>query len=56
MMPKIVSESHGPHVLSTGSVKQKQRRPCREYWCGTGKYPPKVKLENFHNFIVLELR
>ena len=39
MIPKIVSKSHCPHVLETTPAKQQQRRPCREYWCGTGQIP-----------------
>ena len=37
--PKIVSESHGPHMLLTKLAKQKQRRPHREYQCGNGQIP-----------------
>ena len=39
MMPKIVSKSHSPYVLEITSAKQKQRRPCREYRCGTVQIP-----------------
>ena len=39
MMPKIASKSHNPHVLQTILAKQKKRRPCREYQCGTGQIP-----------------
>ena len=35
MMPKLVNKSHSSHVFETTLVKQKQRRPCREYRCGT---------------------
>ena len=39
MMSKIVYEPHGLHMLQTEPTKQKQRRPCKEYWCGTGQIP-----------------
>ena len=39
MMPKIVSESRGAHVLLTEPVKQKQRRPYREYRCAIVQIP-----------------
>jgi len=39
MMPKIVSKSHSPHILETTPAKQKQRKPCREYRCGTDQIP-----------------
>ena len=39
MMPKIVSKSQSPQVLETTLAKQKQRRPCREYRCGTSQIP-----------------
>ena len=39
MMPKIVNKSHNPYVLEITPAKQKRRRPCREYWCGTGQIP-----------------
>ena len=39
MMPKLVNKSHSSHVLETTLAKQKQRRLCREYWCGTGQIP-----------------
>ena len=45
MMPKIVSKSHGPHMLETTPEKQKTKKTLGEYRCGTG----------FHNFRVSEL-
>ena len=39
MMPKIVSKSHSHHVIETTPMKQKQRRPCKEYRCGIGQIP-----------------
>ena len=36
-MTKIVTKSHSPHVFKTTPAKQKQRRPCRGYWCGTSQ-------------------
>ena len=39
MMPKIVSKSYNPHVHETIPMKQKQRRPYREYQCGTSQIP-----------------
>ena len=57
MMSKIVSKSHNPYVLETTSVKKKNKEDLVE---STGvvpaKYPPNVKLENFHNSRVSELR
>ena len=55
MMPKIASKSHSPHVLQTIPAKQKKRRPCREYQCGTDQIPSKIKLKNFHNSRVPKL-
>ena len=56
-MSKIVSKSHNPYVLETTSVKKKNKEDLVE---NTGvvpaKYPPNVKLENFHNPRVSELR
>ena len=40
-------------MLETIPAKQKQRRPCSNVI--SAKYPPKVKLENFHNSRVPEL-
>ena len=41
MMPKIVSKSHGPHVLRTTPAqhKKKKKKTSREYWCGIGQIP-----------------
>ena len=56
MMSKIVSKSHSPHVLETTPTQHRKREDLVE---STGvvpaKYPPQVKLGNFHHFRVPEL-
>ena len=54
-MPKIVSKSHSPHVLKITPTQHKKRRPQESTGVVLAKYLPKIKLENFHNFRVLEL-
>ena len=44
MMSKIVSKSHNPYVLETTFVRKKQRRPCREYQCGTSQIPSECQV------------
>ena len=55
MMPKIVSKSHSAHTLKTTLAKQKQRKPKESTGMVLAKDPPKVKLENFHNYRVPKL-
>ena len=55
MMPKIVSESHGPYVLKIIHVQHRKRRLQESISVVPAKYPSKVKLENFHNSRVSEL-
>ena len=55
MIPKIVSELHGPHVPWTKSAQQRRKNPTDSTGMVPAKNPPKVKLENFYNFKVSEL-
>ena len=55
MMPKIISESHGPHVFKITPAQHKKRRPQESTGVVLANYLPKIKLKNFHNFRVLEL-
>ena len=56
MIPKIVTELHSPYVLETILAQHRKRENLVK---GThvvpAKYPPDVKLENFHNSRVPEL-
>ena len=54
-MSKIVSKSHGPHVLKTTLAQHKTRRPQESIGVVPAKDPLKVKLENFHNSKVSKL-
>ena len=56
MKPKIISKSHSPHVQKTISAKQKQEDLVKSTSVVLAKYPLKVKLENFPNSRVPELR
>ena len=58
MMPKIISKSHGPHMLETTPVQHKKKK--REDLVEStsvvlAEYPSKVKLKNFHNSRVIKL-
>ena len=57
MMPKIVSKSHGPHMLETTPVQHKKKREdlVESTSVVPAEYPSKVKLKNFHNSRVIEL-
>ena len=55
MMSKIVSKSHNPYVLETTSVKKNKEDLVESTGVVPAKYPPNVKLENFHNSRVSEL-
>ena len=55
MMPKIISKSHGPHVLKTTPAQHRKRRLLESTGVVLAKDPPKVKLEKFHNSRVLKL-
>ena len=56
-MRKIVSKLHGPHVLQTSPAQHKKEEedPTESTGVVPAKYPPKAKLENFHNSRVSEL-
>ena len=57
MIPKIVIESHSPYVLETILAQHRKRENLvKSTDVVPAKYPPKVKLENFYNSRVLELR
>ena len=56
MMPKILSESHGPQVFKTTLTQHRKRRLQKSIGVVLTKYSPKVKSENFHNSRVPELR
>ena len=50
MIPKIVSESHSPYVLETILAQhRKKENLVKSIDVVPAKYPPEVKLENFHN-------
>ena len=55
MMPKIISKSHSSHVLETTPAQHRKRKPKESTSVVPAKYPPKVKLENFHNSRVPKL-
>ena len=55
MMPKIVSKSHGPHLIKKIPAQHRKRRPEESTSVVPAKDPPKVKLEIFHNSRVPEL-
>ena len=50
MMPKIFSKLHSPHVRN-----KEEEDLIESIGMIPAKYPPKVKLENFHNSRVPEL-
>ena len=37
-------QSHSPHALEITPMKQKQRKPCREYQGGTGQIPSECQV------------
>ena len=55
MMPKIISKSHNPHVLETTPENKNEKDLVKDTDVVPVKYPPKVKLENFHNSKVPKL-
>ena len=50
MMPKIVSKSHSLHMLEIKPAKQKQRRPCKGFQCGTGQIPTECQVWELSQF------